>query len=121
MTSSGVYVLRTYDLLVNVVLGCLHLWHVFRVSDEPQDLVTGKRQSHEDKQGLGDLIGTENRAEKGVLAKSLTLRSAKAIITVETKGHSKEPAHCRKILQRGWIKGAVFHQYKISFLTSKFQ
>lgn len=59
-----VYILCTYDLLVNVVLGRLYLRHVLRVPDEPQDLVTGKRQSHEDKQGLGGLVGTQSREEE---------------------------------------------------------
>lgn len=40
------------DLLVNIVLGRLYLGHVLGVSDQPQDLVTGKRQRHAHKQSL---------------------------------------------------------------------
>lgn len=66
------FISSTYDLLVNVVLGCLYLWHILRVPDKPQDLITTKRQSHEDKQGLGDWIGTENGEESGMLGMSIS-------------------------------------------------
>lgn len=72
-------VLCTYDLLVNVVLGRFYLRHVLRVPDEPQDLVTGKRQSHEDKQGLGGLVGTQNREEElGMLGETLSYQLQKS-------------------------------------------
>lgn len=44
------------DLLVNVILRCLDLWNIFRMSGEPEDLITGERQGHEDKQGLKEII-----------------------------------------------------------------
>lgn len=72
-------VLCTYDLLVNVVLGRFYLRHVLRVPDEPQDLVTGKRQSHEDKQGRGGLVGTQNREEElGMLGETLSYQLQKS-------------------------------------------
>lgn len=54
----------SYDLLVDVVFGSLGLGDVLRVSDEPQSLVTGKRQGHEDVEGLWGMIGTQNREER---------------------------------------------------------
>lgn len=47
-------ILDACDLLVNVVLRCLYLWYGFRVPDEPQDLIAGERQRHENKEGLGN-------------------------------------------------------------------
>lgn len=49
------------SLLVNVILRCFDLWNTFRVSGEPEDLITGERQGHEDKQGLKEIgeWGTE--------------------------------------------------------------
>lgn len=40
------------DLLVNVIFRCLDLWNSFWVSDEPEDLITGEGECHEDEQGL---------------------------------------------------------------------
>lgn len=40
------------NLLVNVIFRCLDLWNSFWVSDEPEDLITGEGERHEDEQGL---------------------------------------------------------------------
>lgn len=49
------------DLLVNVILRSLDLWNILWVSGEPEDLVAGEGQGHEDKQGLKEIPewGTE--------------------------------------------------------------
>lgn len=58
-------------ILVNVILRCLDLWNIFRVSGEPEDLITGEGQGHENKQGLKEI--REWGTEKEVTGVSLKL------------------------------------------------
>lgn len=58
-------------LLVNIVLGGLHLRHILRVSDEPEDLIAGKRQGHENKQGLKGFDWRTGKKGRGKLGESL--------------------------------------------------